>query len=73
MADSMDEETAGALLFEIAAACRSKGIDPESALKKLSRAVQYEAERLLPNRRAEMLQCSDVSKQSEGFDDRSSA
>jgi MazG family protein len=46
MADSMDEETAGALLFEIAAACRSKGIDPESALRRYARAVQYEAEAL---------------------------
>ena len=46
MADSMDEETAGALLFEVAAACRSKGIDPESALRRHARAVQYETEAL---------------------------
>ncbi len=46
MADSMDEETAGALLFEVAAACRSKGIDPESALRRYARAVQYETEAL---------------------------
>ncbi len=46
MADSIDEETAGALLFEIAAACRSKGIDPESAVRRYARAVQYESEAL---------------------------
>lgn len=46
MADSMDEETAGALLFEVAAACRSKSIDPESALRRYVRAVQYETEAL---------------------------
>ena len=46
MAGLMDEETAGALLFEVAAACRSKGIDPESALRCYSRAVQYETEAL---------------------------
>tara|TARA_B100001093_G_scaffold187411_1_gene180013 strand:- start:116 stop:679 length:564 start_codon:yes stop_codon:yes gene_type:complete len=46
MADSMDEETAGALLFEVGAACRSKGIDPESALRRYARAVQYETEAL---------------------------
>ena len=46
MAGLMDEETAGALLFEVAAACRSKGIDPESALRRYARAVQYETEAL---------------------------
>lgn len=46
MADLMDEETAGALLFEVAAACRSKGIDPESAIRRYARAVQYETEAL---------------------------
>lgn len=46
MTDSIDEETAGALLFEIAAACRSKGIDPESAVRRYARAVQYETEAL---------------------------
>ncbi len=46
MADSIDEETAGALLFEIAAACRSKGIDPESAVRRYARSVQYESEAL---------------------------
>jgi len=46
MAESIDEETAGALLFEIAAACREKGIDPESALRRYSRAVQDETEAL---------------------------
>ena len=46
MAGLMDEETAGALLFEVAAACRSKGIDPESAIRRYARAVQYETEAL---------------------------
>ena len=36
----------GALLFEVAAACRSKGIDPESALRCYARSVQYETEAL---------------------------
>lgn len=43
---SLDEETAGALLFEIAAACREKGIDPESALRRYARGVQDETEAL---------------------------
>lgn len=46
MADSIDGETAGALLFEVAAACRLKGIDPESAVRRYSRAVQEETEAL---------------------------
>ncbi len=46
MADSLDEETAGALLFEIAAACRIKGIDPESAVRRYARRVQEETEAL---------------------------
>ncbi len=46
LAESVDEETAGALLFEIAAACRSKGIDPESALRRYARSVQAETEAL---------------------------
>lgn len=46
MADSLDEETAGALLFEIAAACRVKGLDPESALRRYARRVQGETEAL---------------------------
>ena len=46
MADSLDEETAGALLFEIAAACRTKGVDPESAVRRYARRVQEETEAL---------------------------
>ncbi len=49
MADSIDEETAGALLFEISAACRTRGIDPESALRRYSRAVMEETEALAPS------------------------
>ena len=46
MAESLDEETTGALLFEIAAACRTKGIDPESAVRRYARRVQDETEAL---------------------------
>ena len=46
IANSIDEETAGALLFEIAAACREKGIDPESSVRRYSRAVKSETEAL---------------------------
>ncbi len=48
MAEGLDEEKAGALLFEMAAACRRAGVDPESALRRFSRrvgdAVQTEIE-----------------------------
>lgn len=46
LTNSIDEETAGALLFEIAAACRRKGIDPESSVRRYSRAVKSETEAL---------------------------
>ncbi len=46
MAESLDEETAGALLFELAAACRTKGIDPESAVRRYARRGQDETEAL---------------------------
>ena len=46
IAETLDEETAGALLFEIAAACRVKGIDPESAVRRYARSVQNETEAL---------------------------
>ena len=46
IAESLDEETAGALLFEIAAACRAKGLDPESAVRRYARRVQAETEAL---------------------------
>lgn len=46
MANELDEESAGHLLFEIAAACRLKGIDPESAARKFARRVMAETEAL---------------------------
>lgn len=38
-ADSIDESTLGKELFEIAAACRHVGIDPESALRRYTQKV----------------------------------
>ncbi|HVU39329.1 MAG TPA: MazG family protein, partial [Opitutales bacterium] len=35
----LDEKTAGQKLFELTAACREAGIDPESALRRHTRAV----------------------------------
>lgn len=46
MATELDEESAGQILFEIAAACRVKGIDPESAARRYARKVKEEAEAL---------------------------
>ncbi|MDQ8201929.1 MazG family protein [Pelagicoccus sp. SDUM812003] len=46
MASELDEESAGHILFEIAAACRLKGIDPESAARKFARRVMAESEAL---------------------------
>ncbi len=47
LAATLDEEEAGARLFEIAAACRLKRIDPESALRRfalrLRQALESEA------------------------------
>ena len=34
IADGLDEEQAGRMLFEITAACRESGLDPESALRR---------------------------------------
>jgi len=34
LAEGLDEEKAGQLLFELTAACRKQGIDPESALRR---------------------------------------
>lgn len=39
LANTLDEATVGKRLFEIAAACRRKGIDPESALRRYSQNV----------------------------------
>jgi len=47
LSNSIDEETAGALLFEIAAACRRKGVDPESSVRRYARAVKLETEALV--------------------------
>ncbi len=44
LAEGLDEERAGALLFEVAAACRRKGIDPESALRRFAHKVMREFE-----------------------------
>lgn len=46
MALELDEEAAGHILFEIAAACRLKGIDPESAVRKFARRVMVESDSL---------------------------
>ncbi|MBD5780207.1 MazG family protein [Pelagicoccus sp. NFK12] len=47
MADELDEESAGHILFEIAAACRLKGIDPESAVRKFARRVMAESDAMV--------------------------
>jgi XTP/dITP diphosphohydrolase/tetrapyrrole methylase family protein/MazG family protein len=38
-AESMDEARLGEELFQIAAACRAKGVDPESALRSYTQQV----------------------------------
>ena len=38
-AENLDEEGVGKQLFEIAAACRIKGIDPESALRRHAQSI----------------------------------
>lgn len=40
LADGLTEESAGRALFELAAACREAGIDPESALRRHASAAQ---------------------------------
>ncbi len=49
MAEELDEESAGHILFEIAAACRLKGIDPEGALRAFARGVVAETDTLAAN------------------------
>ena len=44
LARGLTEESAGRLLFELAAACRQAGIDPESALRKECDRVMREVE-----------------------------
>ena len=39
LSDSLTEKEAGRRLFEVAAACRRTGIDPESALRDYTRKV----------------------------------
>lgn len=39
LADGLDEETAGSLIFSLAAACRDAGIDPEAALRRYSQQI----------------------------------
>lgn len=46
MAAELDEDAVGQILFEIAAACRLKGLDPESALRRYARNAQGETEGL---------------------------
>jgi uncharacterized protein YabN with tetrapyrrole methylase and pyrophosphatase domain len=41
---SLDEPTAGRMLFELAAACRRKGIDPETALRRECDRVMQQVE-----------------------------
>lgn len=40
LAETLDEASAGTALFEIVAACRQAGIDPESALRRKTQVVQ---------------------------------
>ncbi len=46
LAAGLDEKSAGRLLFEVAAACRLKGIDPESAARQYARKVMAESDAL---------------------------
>jgi XTP/dITP diphosphohydrolase/tetrapyrrole methylase family protein/MazG family protein len=45
LAAGLDERAAGRKLFELAAACREANIDPESALRRHTRAVMDEVEK----------------------------
>jgi MazG family protein len=45
LANELSEETAGRRLFELAAACRLRGLDPESALRKECDRVMHEVEK----------------------------
>lgn len=49
LAATLTEESAGTALFEIAAACRQAGIDPESALRRKTLAVRLACEANLKN------------------------
>ena len=45
-AETLDETIVGEQLFEIAAACRIKGIDPESALRRHSQTIVDKLEKV---------------------------
>ena len=47
-AEGLTEDSAGRRLFELVAACRDVGIDPDSALRRHTARVVAEAERLAP-------------------------
>lgn len=47
-AQGLTEESAGSRLFELVAACRDAGIDPDSALRRHTAKVVAEAERRAP-------------------------
>ena len=44
LADGWSEEEAGRRLFEIVAACRETGIDPEAALRRFAGKMEREVE-----------------------------
>ncbi len=50
MAETLDEAAAGRRLFELAAACRQRGIDPETALRKETDRVMRDVEALVTAR-----------------------
>lgn len=47
LADGLDEASAGRLLYLLAAACRERGVDPESALRREAKRVADRAEAAL--------------------------
>ena len=50
LANELSEESAGRRLFELAAACRQRGIDPETALRKECDRVMRDVEARLQSR-----------------------
>jgi XTP/dITP diphosphohydrolase/tetrapyrrole methylase family protein/MazG family protein len=48
LSKGLTEESAGSRLFELVAACRDAGIDPDSALRRHTARVVAETERLAP-------------------------
>ena len=49
-AEGLDEHQAGKELFELTAACRHSGIDPESALRRYARALMADVEKRVADR-----------------------